>query len=400
MLARYEGEDLYFQFATGCGLALMKIEVQKDGKKMILNFTDVMGDMEFVLDSIPFQPGEVTYNINKFLEAKVVGPDKLNYEYRIPPETYSAVGFQKAVEAIRKACMSSGMYRGERINCTDTLGKKQGFWITFGKDLPLDKDHRKYEDSAIVECGTYVKGMKEGMWFTYGENNVITSTIEYANDRPKGNYTFYYENGKYAEQGRRKNGRPYDYISHFYRRGCIEDYYTLDSMGKRNGMSYYYFDLGPDLCAFKRMEVMFRNDKEVWKIMYERDERRSDTVFFPVDSVKAKDPGNKSTILFGKQYTDPLTCESFVFKKNHKVIVRTYAECKAKYMKKMKGTWEMKEGFLCVMYQTSRKPGRLDNMRPKPRRIRSVVNKKLEIKEGHLKEWRSRRGEGEFRIYK
>ena len=63
--------------------------------------------------------------------------------------------------ALMLATFTLSAQKDQGINQTDSLGRKQGKWIVYGKDL---KYNACYKPSQMVEEGCYVDNCKVGLW--------------------------------------------------------------------------------------------------------------------------------------------------------------------------------------------------------------------------------------------
>jgi len=82
-------------------------------------------------------------------------------------------------------------------NLKDEDGKKHGKWVVRGKDRPKSG----YASNAIIEEGTYHHGRKTGVWIKYNKDGkTVKLKGNYVNNRPNGNYTRYFSNGKVKEK--------------------------------------------------------------------------------------------------------------------------------------------------------------------------------------------------------
>jgi hypothetical protein len=78
-------------------------------------------------------------------------------------------------------------------NLRDEDGKKHGKWVVKGVDRPKSG----FASNAIIEEGTYHHGRKTGVWIKYNKDGkTVKLKGNYVNNRPNGNYTRYFSNGK------------------------------------------------------------------------------------------------------------------------------------------------------------------------------------------------------------
>ncbi len=104
------------------------------------------------------------------------------------------------------------MYQNDTINGISTDGLKQGKWIYFGKDKK-EETYSKFKKNQIIEEGFYLDNKKKGLWKYYYENGNTKSEITYLNDRPKGVVKLYNTDGKLKEGGTFENN---DWVGEHY----------------------------------------------------------------------------------------------------------------------------------------------------------------------------------------
>lgn len=129
----------------------------------------------------------------------------------------------------------------DKINQTDTQGRKQGKWIYFGKDRPEEG----YPPNGKIEEGTFKDDRKEGLWIKY-HNDGITPRLkgEYINNRPQGSYTKYYANGKVKERGSFDRNQYRDSLVRYHENGKIEYQADYNGEGKEEGKVKYFYPNG------------------------------------------------------------------------------------------------------------------------------------------------------------
>jgi antitoxin component YwqK of YwqJK toxin-antitoxin module len=128
----------------------------------------------------------------------------------------------------------------EFINLTDASGKKQGFWIIFGKEKPGDC----YKPDQKAEEGEYKENRKTGTWIQYYCNGNQKNKVTYANGRPDGYAIMYHENGKVQEEGTWKNNRWVGEMKQYYDNGEVQHEFKFNEAGKRDGVQTYRHDNG------------------------------------------------------------------------------------------------------------------------------------------------------------
>lgn len=112
----------------------------------------------------------------------------------------------------------------DTLNQKDDTGRKQGYWIIYGKDKP----ERGYPPEGKIEEGTYKDGRKTGIWIKYwkdGKTPRLKGT--YINNRPNGWYEKYDERGVLSERGdfQRTRGKKH-YFKEYYPSGCVKAIHT------------------------------------------------------------------------------------------------------------------------------------------------------------------------------
>lgn len=127
----------------------------------------------------------------------------------------------------------------DSINKVDSLGLRQGYWKINNQMVHLEG----YSDEQIVEEGSYVDNLKEGLWISYYPDGTKKSEITYKFDYPFGKVKYYYPNGNLQEEGtwlKTKWDGPYKY---YYENGklCYEWNYVK---GQREGIQTYYEENG------------------------------------------------------------------------------------------------------------------------------------------------------------
>lgn len=129
----------------------------------------------------------------------------------------------------------------ENINKKDEQGRKQGKWIIYGKDRP----ESGIPANGKVEEGKYVDDRKEGIWIKYHDDGVTPKLKgEYENNRPKGQYTKYWPNGKVREIGTFEKNIQLDSLIRIYENGVREYEANYNALGKEQGKVKFYYPNG------------------------------------------------------------------------------------------------------------------------------------------------------------
>lgn len=127
------------------------------------------------------------------------------------------------------------------INKKDSNGKKQGKWVYFGKDRPS----AGYPSDGKIEEGPYLDDRKEGMWIVYHTDGVTPKLKgEFHNNRPEGQYTKLYPNGKIKEQGTFERSLYRDSLVRFHENGKVEYQANFNTEGNEQGKVKYFYPNG------------------------------------------------------------------------------------------------------------------------------------------------------------
>ncbi len=113
------------------------------------------------------------------------------------------------------------------VNHTDDSGLKQGLWIV-------------YKDNQMVEKGNYLNDLKEGVWTSYFEDEVIKSEITYLAGEAKGLAKFYYKSGKLREEGNWQIDHWEGSYKYYLESGQLSYDWFYNNKGKREGEQIYY----------------------------------------------------------------------------------------------------------------------------------------------------------------
>lgn len=131
--------------------------------------------------------------------------------------------------------------QGGDVNKKDNDGKKQGLWVYYGKDRPTSG----YPSEGKIEEGQYKDDRKDGVWIKY-HNDGVTPKLkgEYHNNRPSGQYTKIYPNGKVREVGTFDRNKYKDSLKRFHENGVVEYEANYDETGKEQGKVKYSYPNG------------------------------------------------------------------------------------------------------------------------------------------------------------
>lgn len=134
-----------------------------------------------------------------------------------------------------------GSTAGYAQNLKDENGKKHGKWVVKGKDRPKSG----YGSDVIIEEGTYEHGRKIGVWIKYNKDGkTIKLKGNYVNNRPKGNYTRYFTNGKIKETGTFGDEAHSGSLTRYHSNGKIAYQASFDADGKETGTVKHFFENG------------------------------------------------------------------------------------------------------------------------------------------------------------
>lgn len=153
--------------------------------------------------------------------------------------------------------MSSALYANDIITLTtapfaieqeegepnqkDDQGRKQGFWVWFGKDKP----EKGYPDAGKIEEGPYKDDRKNGQWTMYHKDGATPRLIgEYANGRPKGAFTKFHVNGQAKQKGVYVNGKHQGSLESYYADGTPSQVKNFNAEGKEEGKQILYYPNG------------------------------------------------------------------------------------------------------------------------------------------------------------
>jgi len=127
------------------------------------------------------------------------------------------------------------------LNQKDKLGKKQGKWVYYGKD----RSKSGHPENVKIEEGYFKNDRKVGVWIYYYEDGLTPKLIgNYTNNRPEGNYTKFYPNGKIEETGSFIRNKNIDTLRQYYPNGKIRFEAVYNQQGKENGTIKFYHATG------------------------------------------------------------------------------------------------------------------------------------------------------------
>ena len=125
----------------------------------------------------------------------------------------------------------------DELNQKDEQGRKQGYWVVYGKDNPK----LGYPNNGLIEEGIYINDRKCGVWVKYHfDGKTPCEKITYLNGRPNGEYVKYFDNGNCQEHGYWVGSGYIGNFESYYFNGCLESKRTYNSEGKLEGMASWY----------------------------------------------------------------------------------------------------------------------------------------------------------------
>ncbi|MEZ4922081.1 MAG: hypothetical protein R2780_02810 [Crocinitomicaceae bacterium] len=125
----------------------------------------------------------------------------------------------------------------DTLNYTDPEGKKQGYWIVYGKDKP-DKD---YCDSCKIEEGAYLDDRRNGIWIRYYDHpNIIRLKGEFRNGRPYGDFERFDKEGNLIPKiDKTIDNSPIRIVNEC---GKLNYRFNFNQNGQQDGWQYYFFE--------------------------------------------------------------------------------------------------------------------------------------------------------------
>ena len=128
-------------------------------------------------------------------------------------------------------------------------GKKEGYWIIYGKMRNLPE----YLANEVIEEGQFNNSRKEGIWRKYFPGGQLKSEITYVNGRPTGVFETFFSNGQLEEKGSWR-GRVYTgSFERYFEDGTLSQKKTFNEKGKTEGVVEYYHTNG-------QLELSFTTD--------------------------------------------------------------------------------------------------------------------------------------------
>lgn len=153
-----------------------------------------------------------------------------------------------------------GFAQADTLNQLNEDGKKEGYWILYGADFP----ERGYPIDGRVEEGTYVKGLKNGVWKKYfKDGETVRLEGNYTNNRPNGAYKKYYDNGQLMEEGIFTSGKSIEVHTKYNRNGVLLQSRPHSIDGREDGLVCFYYDSLSAKDSIPQLEFQYQKVKGV-----------------------------------------------------------------------------------------------------------------------------------------
>lgn len=131
--------------------------------------------------------------------------------------------------------------RADSLNRVDAQGRKQGYWIYYGKQRP----ESGIESDGKVEEGSFFNDEKNGEWIKYHPDGKTPKLVgTYKNNHPTGDYRKFYSTGKLKEKGTYLHNQYADSLRRYHENGKLEYEAWYNQNGKEEGTVNYYHSNG------------------------------------------------------------------------------------------------------------------------------------------------------------
>ncbi|NRA12910.1 MAG: hypothetical protein HRT57_13220 [Crocinitomicaceae bacterium] len=138
--------------------------------------------------------------------------------------------------------------QSDTLNNIDKNGKRQGYWIIYGKDQPKVG----IPDDQIYKEGFYIDDRKEGLWKIYYKDGIhVRLKGNYKDNKPAGEYKKYWQTGTLKEEGTYHNKVYINSRKKYYLNGVINSHEYYDSVGKIRDTAYFYLENG----CYQRIKI-------------------------------------------------------------------------------------------------------------------------------------------------
>ena len=154
--------------------------------------------------------------------------------------------------------------QSDTLNRTNDEGKKQGYWVYYGKDKP----ETGIPENGIYREGTYLNDRKVGLWKVYHNDGVhVKLQGHYVNNRPFGGYKKFWSLGTLKEEGTFKNNKFINARKMYFPSGVMSSNQYYDSIGKLTDTAFHYFETG----CLQRVKIHRESTNQIETKMYYRD---------------------------------------------------------------------------------------------------------------------------------
>lgn len=220
------------QIPSDCGIAydsLISISTSQTSPVYIINLT--------TLDTLVIQFPDSNMQSGYYGRINFL---KGSQSLTVPQKTIPLLSLTVAQIDSLKNYKSYNIYRGEIINCTDTFNRKQGKWITFGKDAPVysKSDLGIFPDSAIFGIGYYKDNKMNGTAKCFFPDGKIRYVTKYTNNNLDSAYITYFNDGCIQSKEYFKNHMAYGTWEWFDSCDCLR--YKEERDGRQVIKTYYY----------------------------------------------------------------------------------------------------------------------------------------------------------------
>jgi len=156
--------------------------------------------------------------------------------------------------------ISCNVIAQDTLNQIDDFGKKQGYWIYYGKDKP----EKGYPTDGRIEEGFYKDDRKKGDWIKYYKDGITPSLkLQYVNSRPNGDYEKYYPTGILREKGRFAGGKQQGEFCSYHPCGSIQTKKFYLPNGKEDGPVFYYYPNCDSTDTLNHVELIYKKKEGV-----------------------------------------------------------------------------------------------------------------------------------------
>ena len=154
--------------------------------------------------------------------------------------------------------------QSDTLNRTDEEGKKQGYWIYYGKDKPT----AGIPENGLYREGAYKDDKKIGLWKIYHTDGIqVRLEGNYVDNLPSGDYKKFWKSGTVMEEGTFYNKSYSKWRKKYFLNGMLSSNEYYDSIGKITDTAYYYFETG----CLHRVKIHDESTNQIETKMYYQD---------------------------------------------------------------------------------------------------------------------------------